>query len=187
MVDRIVGRPLPLPGLMLLERNPVEDGRGSLERLYCAEILTHLGVARPVTQINLTRTRHRGAVRGMHFQKPPHAEDKIVTCLRGSVFDVAVDLRHGSSTFLRWHGEVLSPEGQSSLLIPAGFAHGFQALCDDCELLYFHTAAHRSEAEGGVRPADPALSILWPLPISELSERDANHPLLSPDFSGVDA
>lgn len=187
MNDRIVGRKLPLAGLMLLERSPVEDARGSLERLYCAETLARLGVARPLSQINLTRTRHQGAVRGMHFQKPPHAEDKIVSCLRGRVFDVAIDLRRGSRTFLGWHGELLSPEAKNSLLIPAGFAHGFQALCDDCELLYFHTAAYHREAEGGLRPTDPALSIAWPLAIAELSERDASHPLVAPDFSGIDA
>lgn len=186
MNDRIVGRELPLPGLMLLERKPVEDARGSLERLFCAETLACMGIDRPLAQINLTRTRHQGAVRGMHFQHPPQAEDKVVSCLRGRVFDVAVDLRRGSPTFLGWHGEVLSPSGRNSLLIPAGFAHGFQALCDDCELLYFHTAAYSREAEGGLRPTDPALLILWPLPIIELSERDANHPLLSSDFSGID-
>jgi len=187
MNERIVAQNLPLRGLMLLERNPVEDARGSLERLYCAEVLAQMGLDRPLVQVNLTRTRHQGAVRGMHFQNPPHSEDKIVSCLRGRVFDVAVDLRRRSPTFLHWHGQVLSPENRHSLLIPAGFAHGFQALSDDCELLYFHTAAYCREAEGGLRPTDPALAIAWPLPISGLSERDACQPLLSPKFSRIDA
>jgi len=186
MNDRIVGRSLPLPGLVLLERKAVQDSRGSLERLYCAESLAHLGVRRALSQINLTRTRQRGSVRGMHFQRPPHAETKIVSCLRGRVFDVAVDVRRGSPTFLHWHGEELTPEGHSSLLIPEGFAHGFQAMSDDCEMLYFHTAAYRPEAEGGLRPTDPSLAIAWPLPISEMSDRDATHPAIAGGFAGVD-
>jgi dTDP-4-dehydrorhamnose 3,5-epimerase len=187
MSERIVGRSLPLPGLFLLERIPVQDARGSLERLFCSEILASLGVRRPLAQINLTRTRRRGSVRGMHFQHPPHAETKIVSCLRGRVFDVAVDVRRGSPTFLRWHAEELSPEGHASLLIPEGFAHGFQALADECELLYFHTAAWHAEAEGGLRPTDPALGISWPLPIADMSERDAGHPAIDGNFAGVDA
>lgn len=187
MSERLVGRSLPLPGLFLLERKAIGDSRGFLERLFCAETLAPLGVRKPLAQINLTLTRKRGSVRGMHFQHPPHAEAKIVSCLRGRVFDVAVDLRRGSPTFLRWHAEVLAPETHASLLIPEGFAHGFQAMSDDCEMLYFHTAAYRAEAEGGLRPTDPALAITWPLPIAEMSERDAGHPAIAAGFTGVDA
>ena len=115
MNDRIVGHKLSLAGLILLKRIPVGDARGSLERLYCANVFAQLGIEKSLSQINLTRTLHEGAVRGMHFQYPPHAETKIVSCLRGRVFDVAVDLRRDSPTFLRWHGEVLSPEDQNSL------------------------------------------------------------------------
>lgn len=185
MSDRIVGHKLFLGGLMLLERIPVEDARGSLERLYCSKIFSQFGIDKPPSQINLTRTLHKGAVRGMHFQYPPYAESKIVSCLRGQVFDVAVDLRRDSPTFLRWHGEILSPEDRNSLLIPEGSAHGFQALSDACELLIFHTKAYLQAAEGGLRPTDPGVGIAWPLPIADLSERDANHPLISPDFSGL--
>lgn len=185
--DRIAARDLSLPGLKRLERLPVIDSRGSLQRVYCVDFLASIGIVKPLAQINLTRTLRRGAVRGMHFQYPPHAEVKIVSCLHGQVFDVAVDLRRGSPTFLKWHGEVLAPELGNSLLIPEGFAHGFQTMRDDCELLYFHTASYCREAESGVRPNDPELGISWPLDVAELSERDASHPLLTPDFQGIDA
>jgi dTDP-4-dehydrorhamnose 3,5-epimerase len=185
MTDRLTGTALPLRGLILLARNPVEDARGSLQRLYCSDVLSGLGVNKPIVQINLTKTVRRGAIRGMHFQHPPHAETKIVTCLRGRVFDVAVDLRRNSPSFLQWYGEELSPERSNSLVIPEGFAHGFQALSDDCEMLYFHTAAYCAVAEAGVRPTDPALAIAWPLSISEISDRDANHSLLSSDYAGI--
>ena len=121
----------------------------------------------------------------MHFQYAPHAEMKFVACLRGAVFDVAVDLRSGSSTFLHWYTTILNAYNQKSLLIPEGFAHGFQALTDDCELLYLHTAAHASEAEDGLHPQDPRLAIIWPLPITEMSVRDVSHPNITHDFQGI--
>lgn len=183
--DRLVAHDLPLPGLKLLERKPVEDARGSLQRMYCAAFFADAGITQPLAQINLTRTLRRGTVRGMHFQRPPHMETKVVTCLRGKVFDVAVDLRAGSPTFLRWHGEILAPELHNSLLIPEGFAHGFQAMSDDCELLYFHTAAYCPEAEGGLRMDDPAYGINWPMDVADISDRDAGFPLLTLEFMGI--
>lgn len=119
-----------------------------------------------------------GTVRGMHFQRPPHAEVKIVTCLRGAVFDVAVDLRPESPTWLEWHGVVLSADAHDALVIPEGFAHGFQTLSADCELLYFHTAAWSAEAEAALHPLDPTLGIRWPKPVASLSDRDRSHPFL---------
>ncbi|MBE0619360.1 MAG: dTDP-4-dehydrorhamnose 3,5-epimerase family protein [Burkholderiales bacterium] len=175
----------PLQGLRILQRKPIGDSRGYLERLFCAEELQALIPGKGIAQINHTLTAKRGAVRGLHFQHPPYAETKFVSCLRGEVFDVAVDLRRGSSTFLRWHAEMLSADGHNTLLIPEGFAHGFQTLTDECEMLYFHTAAYRSEAEGGLNAQDPSLAIRWPLAITELSPRDATHPMLTPDFSGM--
>lgn len=175
---------LALPGLKLIKRQPVADQRGFLQRLYCNEVLRLSGLSEPLSQINLTLTRQRGAVRGMHYQREPYAEDKVISCLRGCVFDVAVDLRKGSSTYLKWYAEILSPELNNSLLIPKGFAHGFQALADDCELLYFHTAAYAPQAEAGLSPVDPVLDIAWPLEITDMSERDRNHPLLTDKFEG---
>lgn len=175
----------PLEGLALIERLRIEDPRGFFSRFFCAEELAEVGFALPIAQINHTLTHRRGAVRGLHFQHPPHAEDKLVSCLRGEVFDVAVDLRSGSPTFLRWHGELLSADNQRSLLIPQGFAHGFQTLTEDCELLYLHSRPYAPGAEGAVNARDPAVAIDWPREITELSERDAHHPLLTPDFKGL--
>lgn len=127
----------------------------------------------------------KGSLRGMHFQHAPSAEMKFVSCLRGEVFDVAVDLRPDSSTFLQWHAEVLSADNRKTLAIPEGFAHGFQTLADDCEMFYLHTAVYNQAAEGGLNPQDPALAIAWPLPITELSVRDSTHSMIEAGFSGV--
>jgi len=175
----------PLPGLRVLQRKLIGDSRGYLERLFCAEELQALVPGKHIAQINHTFTASRGTVRGMHFQRPPHAEIKFVNCLRGEVFDIAVDLRHNSPTFLRWHAELLSADNHKTLVIPEGFAHGFQTLTDDCEMLYFHTAAYQAGAEGGLNAQDPWLAIQWPLPVTGLSPRDAGHPLLDNDFTGV--
>jgi len=175
----------PLPGLVVVQRKAVEDQRGFLSRFYCADEFREIGLNKPIAQINHTLTRRKGAVRGMHFQHPPHAEAKVVNCLQGEIFDVAVDLRRNSSTFLYWHGVVLSAKNRQSLLIPEGFAHGFQALTEDCELIYLHTADYHPEAERALNVADPRLGIAWPLAITELSERDCNHKLIEPDFKGI--
>lgn len=175
MSDRFDIRDTPLPGLKLLERKPVADHRGFLERIYGVDELAPLFAGKPIAQVNRSLTRKRGSVRGMHFQKPPYAETKLVTCLAGSVFDVAVDLRRGSATFLHWHAEVLSAGNHRSLLVPEGFAHGFQALSDDCELLYLHSAMYQPDHEGGLHPLDPELAIAWPEPVYEMSARDAAH------------
>jgi dTDP-4-dehydrorhamnose 3,5-epimerase len=144
------------------------------------------GITKSIAQINHTITRKKGAVRGLHFQHPPHAETKVVSCLRGEIFDVAVDLRSGSPTFLQWHGEILSAGNRKSMLIPEGYAHGFQALTEDCELIYLHTAAYHPEAEGALNVADPRLNIAWPLPFVDLSDRDRSHPLIDKIFHGID-
>ena len=177
--------PTPLAGLMLVERKITEDHRGFLSRFYCAEEFCGAGINKPIAQINHTLTRKKGAVRGLHFQYPPHAETKQVSCLRGEIFDVAVDLRHDSPTFMQWHGEIISAENRKSLLIPEGYAHGFQTLAEDCELIYLHTAAYHPEAEGALNVADPRLNIVWPLPINDLSERDRNHPFIGSGFQGI--
>lgn len=174
-----------LSGLRILQRKPIGDSRGYLERLFCSDELQEFVHGKPIAQINHTWTAKRGTVRGMHLQHPPHAEIKFVSCLRGEVFDVAIDLRHNSPTFLRWHAELLSADNHKTLVIPEGFAHGFQTLTDDCEMLYFHTAAFQPGAEGGLNAQDPRLAIRWPLPVTSLSPRDASHPLLDDDFSGL--
>lgn len=173
MSERLTLTPLPLPGLVRIERHARRDSRGFLERMFCAADLEGvLPNGEQIVQINRTRTRRPGTVRGLHFQRPPHAEMKIVSCLRGEVFDVAVDVRPDSPTFLRWHAELLSEANAMSLVIPAGFAHGFQTLAADSELLYFHSAAWHPPAEDGLHPCDPALAIAWPRGVAELSCRD---------------
>ncbi len=176
----------PLCGLTLLHRHPIGDQRGYLERVFCHDALADLLGGQPIAQINHTLTAKPGTVRGLHFQSPPHAETKFVTCLKGEVFDVAVDLRRGSATFLRWHAECLSAENHRTLVIPEGFAHGYQTLTADCELLYLHTATYCLAAEGALNAVDPRLNIDWPLPIAERSARDQAHPLLNDEFVGVD-
>jgi dTDP-4-dehydrorhamnose 3,5-epimerase len=175
----------PLPSLKVIQRKPIGDHRGFLERLFCAQEFQPLLAGKTIRQINRTLTVAQGTLRGLHFQHAPHAETKIVSCLRGEVFDVAVDCRNGSPTFLNWHAEVLSAKNHKSLLIPDGFAHGFQTLTENCELLYLHTADYEPRAEGALNAADPKLNIRWPLPVTELSARDAAHPWLTEAFTGV--
>jgi dTDP-4-dehydrorhamnose 3,5-epimerase len=176
----------PLADSLLVQRRRIDDERGFLSRLYCREEFRTAGVEATLSQINHTLTRHRATLRGMHFQRRPYAETKLVSCIRGEVFDVAVDLRRGSPTFLAWHGEVLSAANQRSLLIPEGFAHGFQTLADDCELMYFHTAAYEPMAEGALNAMDPRLAIAWPLPVGQWSPRDRQVAMLGDTLEGID-
>lgn len=175
----------PLTGLKIVERRRLTDPRGFLSRLFCAEEFAAIGWIKPIAQLNQTATTRKGTVRGMHFQYPPHSEMKLVSCLHGEVWDVAVDIRSASPTFLHWHGIRLSAENCRALLIPEGFAHGFQALTDDIELLYCHSTAYAAGSEGGLNPQDPRLGIVWPLPVTEMSDRDMSHPLVGNGFEGV--
>ena len=184
-MKRFETQELPLGSLRLLTRLRLGDSRGFLSRLFCAEELGAAGWKGNIAQVNHTFTARAGTVRGLHYQRPPHTEIKLVTCIRGEVWDVAVDLRSGSPTFLQWHAERLSGENGRCMLIPEGFAHGFQTLTDDVEMLYCHSAAYVAEAEAGLNPRDPELAIEWPLPIAELSTRDAQHPMLNAEFAGV--
>jgi dTDP-4-dehydrorhamnose 3,5-epimerase len=175
----------PLSGLKLVQRNTIGDHRGFFSRFYCAEEFSVAGVSKPIVQINHTFTNKKGSVRGLHFQYHPYSETKIVSCLNGEIWDVAVDLRRGSPTFLQWHGEVISAENHKSLLIPEGYAHGFQTLTDNCELIYLHTAMYYPAAEGALNIADSRLSIAWPLAIGDLSDRDHNHSFMDENFQGL--
>lgn len=176
---------LPLTGLKLVLRERLGDSRGFLSRMYCAEELARAGWEKSVVQINHSYTARRGTVRGMHYQDFPYTEMKLVSCIRGEVWDVAVDLRAESATFLKWHAQVLSAENGHALLIPEGFAHGFQSLTEECELLYLHTAAYQREAEVGIRYNDASLAINWPIEITEISARDQSHESLTSEFKGI--
>jgi dTDP-4-dehydrorhamnose 3,5-epimerase len=175
-MSRFVLHPTPIAGLVVLQRLPLGDARGFLERLFCADDLAPAGWTGAIAQINHTFTAERGTVRGMHFQRAPHAETKLVSCLVGAVWDVAVDLRPDSPTYLQWHAEELSADNHRALLIPPGCAHGFQTLSDDVQMLYCHSQAYAPHSEGGLHPQDPRLGIQWPLPVHGLSPRDASHP-----------
>lgn len=175
----------PISDLWVAETEVMEDERGQFSRFFCEDDLRAAAGNRRIMQINHSRTRAVGAIRGLHFQYPPHAEMKMVRCLRGRVWDVAIDLRKESPTFLRWHAEELSPANGRLMIIPEGFAHGFQVLEAETELLYLHTACYVPGAEGGVRHDDPLVGIAWPLAVTEISPRDRQHPLLPADFSGI--
>ena len=140
----------------------------------------------PIAQINHTHTKRSGTVRGLHYQKSPYSEMKLVSCLRGAVWDVAVDIRSGSPTFLQWFAQNLSADNGYALLIPQGFAHGFQALTDDVELMYCHSAAYANGYEAGLNPLDPRLAVKWPLAVTEMSARDGAHASLTDAFQGED-
>lgn len=182
---RFAVKDLPLDGLKLVKRNRRSDSRGFLSRIFCAEELATAGWTDPIAQINQTFTHMRGTVRGLHYQTSPHADMKLVSCIRGEIWDVAVDLRRNSPSFMQWHAEKLTEENGHALLIPEGFAHGFQTLADGCELLYLHTEVYVPRAEGGLRFDDKRLSISWPEIATEVSERDLSHPLLDSNFIGI--
>ena len=177
----------PLAGLTIVHTTPVVDTRGRFERLFCEH---ELGSVRPhlhFTQINLSTTLRSGAMRGLHFQRPPFAEAKLIRCLSGRIFDVAVDLRIGSPTWLHWHAIELDAESARQIFIPEGFAHGFQALSENAQLLYMHTARWNRESEGTLRHDDPMLDITWPLPATEISTRDSSAAWIDERFVGIEA
>jgi dTDP-4-dehydrorhamnose 3,5-epimerase len=177
--------PTPIEGLLFAESQTLKDDRGAFVRLFCEKALSSIIGSRRVIQINHSYTHAVGAIRGLHFQHAPHAEMKLVRCIKGKVWDVAVDLRAKSSSYKRWFAQELSPQNGYMMVIPEGFAHGFQVLEKNSELLYLHTATHSPESEGGVRHNDPELDIRWPLTVSEISQRDSSHALMDSRFKGI--
>lgn len=171
--------------LVMAESKAFKDERGGFARLFCEQELSSVIGRRKIVQINHSRTEAVGAVRGLHFQHAPNAEMKLVRCLKGKVWDVAVDLRPQSPSYKRWHAQELSAQNAHLMVIPEGFAHGFQVLEAGSELLYLHTAVYKPETEGGVRHDDPALGITWPLPVTDISARDSSHAYIDPGFRGV--
>jgi dTDP-4-dehydrorhamnose 3,5-epimerase len=176
----------PLKGLTVVETSPVTDERGSFVRTYCEDDFAHIRPGLRWTQSNLSSTVNVGTVRGMHYQRPPAAEVKLIRCLKGRVFDVAIDVRAGSPTFLEWHAVELNSDNQRMMLIPEGFAHGFQALTDDVQLLYMHSHSWAPEYESRLRFDDPRAGIVWPLLATHVSDKDLNAPWVDEHFSGVD-
>jgi dTDP-4-dehydrorhamnose 3,5-epimerase len=174
-------RRTPITGVFELLVQPFSDHRGAFLNAFRAQELAFMGSwgDRGIAQVNLSRTEAVGTIRGLHLQAEPHSEAKLVRCLRGRVWDVAVDLRRDSPSYGQWHAVELSPDQGNALLIPEGCAHGFQVLEPASELLYLHSGAWVPEAETGVRWDDPQLAILWPLPAADLSDRDRSLPRLS--------
>jgi len=176
----------PISGVLLVETGRVSDHRGAFARFFCEEALATVLDGRHIVQINHSRTSCVGAVRGMHFQYAPYAEMKMIRCLKGKIWDVVVDIRKDSPTFLHWHAVELSEDNGEMMVVPEGCAHGFQVLEEDSELLYLHTASYAPTFEGGVRYDDPLLEIEWPLEVADISKRDGMHPLLNDDYCGVE-
>jgi dTDP-4-dehydrorhamnose 3,5-epimerase len=173
-------RAAPLDGALRIELARIEDARGFFARSFCRREFQEAGVSFECVQCNVSENRRKGAVRGMHFQIAPRSEAKIVRCTRGAAYDVIVDLRPGSPTYLRWHGEELTAESHVALYVPEGLAHGFQTLEDDTEILYMMSESYSPEHARGVRWNDPRFDIRFPLPVSEISERDAGFPDYAP-------
>ncbi|MDC0601548.1 dTDP-4-dehydrorhamnose 3,5-epimerase [Aliiglaciecola sp.] len=174
-----------IKGLYVAHSNRISDHRGEFSRLYCRQALLEKNIKDSLVQINHSNTKKRGAIRGLHFQVPPKLEMKMVRCIQGEVFDVAVDLRVNSPTYLKWHGEKLSAETNNMMIIPEGFAHGFQSLTENVRMLYLHTEYYSAEYEQGLRFDEPAINIQWPLPPSDISERDLTHPYIDSDYRGI--
>jgi dTDP-4-dehydrorhamnose 3,5-epimerase len=175
--------PTAIGGAFQVRHDVRSDERGRFKRQYCEREFAAAGLNTQWVQVNHSVTLGAGTVRGMHFQRPPAAEAKLVTCPVGRAFDVAVDLRRGSATFLKW--AAVEIDERASFYIPEGCAHGFQALTDEVHLIYMHSDFYVAEAEGGVRFDDPAFGIAWPLPAGTISERDSSFALIGQDFQGV--
>lgn len=177
--------PTSLAGSFTIDLKPFVDNRGWFSRYYSKEVFHEIGHTKEWVQMNHSASYKKGTIRGMHFQLSPFKEIKMVRCIAGAVFDVIIDIRSNSASFLQWFGVELSAENKRMLYIPEGFAHGFQCLTDDCELLYHHSEVYQPGAEAGVRFDDPSIGIKWPLPVFVISERDAAHPFINIDFKGV--
>jgi dTDP-4-dehydrorhamnose 3,5-epimerase len=176
---------LKLQGAYRIDLEPRGDERGWFTRLFCANELREIGFTKPIVNINHSYTQQKGTIRGLHFQYPPDCEIKMVKCLRGAVWDCIVDIRRGSPTFLQWDAVELTSKNNCMIYIPEGFAHGFQTLTNEVELIYFHTNFYSPHNEGGLRFDDPVLKINIPLMVKTLSDRDKQHPMITPEFKGI--
>lgn len=159
-------------GAYLIDPEPIGDERGFFARMMCREEFAEHGLEMDVVQANISYSAHRGTLRGLHYQEPPHAEVKMIRCTRGAVFDVVVDVRPDSPTYLEWEAAELTAENRRMMYVPKGFAHGFLTLADDTEVLYPVTAAYAPDSERGLRYDDPALGIDWPIEVEVISEKD---------------
>lgn len=178
-------KPLQFNGTFLIESNYYKDNRGIFARIFCSAELNEILGPREIVQINYSCTQKKGTVRGFHFQYPPKAEMKIIRCLKGSIFDVLVDIRINSPTFLQWLSIILTNKSFEMICIPEGFAHGFQTLENDVELLYLHTEKYSPDNEGRLSVFDPSIGVKWPLDITVISDIDKKTKYIDNDFRGV--
>jgi dTDP-4-dehydrorhamnose 3,5-epimerase len=177
----VIFRETELAGAYVIDLERREDERGFFARAWCADEFAQHGLSTKLVQANLSFNVQKGIVRGMHFQVEPHAEDKLVRCTRGAIYDVIIDLRPESDTYKRWLGVELDADSRRALYVPQGFAHGYQTLAPDTETFYLVSEWYTPDAERGVRWDDPAFGIEWPDPANAiLSEKDRSWP----DFSG---
>lgn len=167
-----------LPGVLLVDLERHEDERGFFARLWCRDELIEHGLNSQLAQCSVSNNRRKGTLRGMHYQAEPHPETKFVQCIRGIIYDVALDLRPGSPTFRQWFAAELSADNRRMLYLPEGCAHGFQTLTDDCDVLYLISSTFHPDLARGVRWNDPAFGIHWPLPVSAMSARDRDYPIV---------
>jgi len=165
-----------LKGSYQIEINRLGDERGFFGRQWCQNEMSEMGIKSNIAQVNTSLNKHKGTLRGMHFQKDPFQETKLVRCIRGRIFDVIVDLRPESPTYKKWFGVELTQNNYQMLYVPENFAHGFITLEDNTEILYLVTQFYHPEAEAGLRWNDPVFSIQWPVPVTVMSEKDKNHP-----------
>ncbi|MEJ7768918.1 MAG: dTDP-4-dehydrorhamnose 3,5-epimerase [Chitinophagaceae bacterium] len=177
--------PTILAGSYLIGLEPFNDNRGWFARFFSKDEFKQIGHQKEWLQLNHSMTYQKGTLRGMHFQRAPFSEIKLVRCIAGAVFDVIVDLRKESATFLKWYGAELSEINQDMMYIPEGFAHGFQALTENCQLIYHHSEVYTPQAESGILFNDPVLNIQWPLPVKTLSEKDAHYVYIDSQFKGI--
>ncbi len=175
----------PLAGAFVIKLEPFQDERGLFARTFCQKEFEQIGHTENFVQFNHSMTVAKGCIRGMHFQKPPFAEIKLIRCIKGKVWDVIVDIRQNSMTFLKWFGVELSAENQKMIYIPKGFAHGFQTLEPNTELIYHHTAFYTPSAEGGLKYNDPKLKIDWKLTPEQLSKKDQEYNYINENFKGI--
>ena len=176
----------PFEGLYVVETDAFLDYRGAFARWFCEGEMKEILGNRHIKNVNFSRTVKKGSIRGIHFQKPPYAEMKMVRCIRGKILDVVVDIRKDSPTYLQHYVVELSAENMKLFVIPEGFAHAFQSLEDNSEIMYLVTEFYSPEAEAGLRFSDPSLSINWPLDITDISAKDATHPLVADGFEALD-
>jgi dTDP-4-dehydrorhamnose 3,5-epimerase len=176
---------LNLSGAFLISSEPFEDHRGFFLRTFCKEHFEGNNLISSFVQANHSGTAESGSIRGMHFQYPPYSEVKLVRCIKGAIFDVIIDLRQSSKTFLQWEGVELNEDNRYSMYVPEGFAHGFQSLTDNSEIVYMVSQVYNKASEGGVRFDDPAVNIKWKKPLSQISEKDLSIPFLDKNFKGI--